>query len=94
MKVSDGQSLLDIAIQYCGDASEAIAIAILNGVSITDDLVTAQSIDVPPTINSDISGYYENKGLCPATGITTPAESALIEEGVEFWAIEYDFVVS
>jgi hypothetical protein len=90
MKVSDGQTLFDIAIRYCGDASEAIAIAILNGISITDDLVTAQPIDVLPTIDSDISGYYDNKGLCPATGITTPAESALIEEGIEFWSIEYD----
>ncbi len=43
-KVVARQSLLDIAIQQCGDATAVFQLAVLNGLSITDDLEAGQTI--------------------------------------------------
>lgn len=94
MNVDSRQTIIDIAIIACGDSSAAFDIAILNGLSITDDLITGQDISTPDIINSSVVNRLNNESSIPATGITTTAENALIEEGIEFWAIEYDFVVS
>ena len=94
MIVLEGQSLLDIAIQCCGSAEAAYDIAVLNGLSIADDLVAGRELSIPAAVNSSVVSYYTQKGIRPATNITTEAENALIEEGVEFWAIEYDFVIN
>ncbi|MDR1848119.1 MAG: hypothetical protein LBR17_08425 [Bacteroidales bacterium] len=40
--VQDGQSLLDVALQAFGDISRALELAITNGMSLTDDIVSGQ----------------------------------------------------
>jgi hypothetical protein len=94
MKVQEGQSFVDMAMLACGEATAAFELALLNGVSFTDDQVADSEIMTPGIYRKDVAAYYSNNAIIPATGITTVAENALIEEGVEFWAIEYDFVVS
>lgn len=94
MIVLSGQSLIDVAIQCCGSAEAAYDIAVLNGLSITDDLTAGLELTIPAAVNSSIVSYYTQKGIKPATGITTEAENALIGEGIEYWALEYDFVIN
>jgi hypothetical protein len=91
-KISEGQSVLDVAVQKCGAAEAALALAIRNEVSITEELSIGKEIVLSEVVNKNIAAYYANKNLSPATGITTNGE--LLDEGIEFWAIEYDFVVS
>jgi hypothetical protein len=67
MKVLAGQSLIDIAIQELGSAEGAYNLAVLNGMSITDDLVPGQELVMPDVVNKNISTYYANKSLTPAT---------------------------
>lgn len=94
MIVLEGQSLIDVAIQCCGSAEAAYEIAVLNGLSITDDLAAGRELNIPTAVNATIVSYYTQKGIKPATGITTEAENALIGEGIEYWALEYDFVIN
>jgi len=94
VKVDNRQSIIDVTIQTAGDASAAFAFAMLNGLSITDDPVTDVELSETDAVNNEVVVFYTNNSIIPATGITTTAENALIEEGVEFWGIEYDFVVS
>ena len=67
MKALSGQTLFDIAIQSCGSAEAAFKLAVLNGMSVTDDLVPGQELVMPDVVNNSISSYYDNKSLTPAT---------------------------
>ena len=95
MRVLEGQSLFDIAIQSCGSAEAAFDLAVLNGVSLTDEVSTGVELVVPGVINKNIASYYANKMLFPATGF---AEFGGVlpetQQGIGFWAIDIDFVVS
>ncbi|GAB4132178.1 MAG: hypothetical protein OHK0045_11720 [Raineya sp.] len=44
------QSLLDIALQELGDASAVVPLAVLNNMSITENLEAGQSLQLPEEI--------------------------------------------
>lgn len=67
VEIKDNQSLLDIAIQYCGSAEAAYQFAVLNGLSVTDDLQKGNVLAAPAVVNVDIARYYANRALTPAT---------------------------
>jgi len=70
MKVLQGQSLFDIAIQELGSAEAAFDLAVLNGVSITDDVSTGDELSLPAVVDKAIASYYANRGFVPVTAIT------------------------
>lgn len=92
----NGQNLLDIALQATGDASSALALAIANGLCLTDDLEVEQTIEVPADIDGDanVRAFYRERNIHPATGVTKTDESTSPFEGIEYWGIEIDFIVS
>ena len=67
MKALQGQSIIDIAIQELGSAEGAFALAVMNGISITDDLTPGQELALPAVVNKSIASYYQNKGIQPAS---------------------------
>lgn len=89
------QSLLDIAIQHTGAVENTFAIAVANGLSLTDDLPAGAEIKIPDSANkdNDVLNYYTTKSLQPATAvIMLPEEERL--EGIGYWVIQTDFKVS
>jgi hypothetical protein len=88
--VLEGQTWLDMAIQTGGSLESAILLAVANNVSITDLPTVGQQIEVSPPGNKQVVDYYMKKGLTPATGLNADENG----EGIEFWAIERDFVIS
>lgn len=94
--VASKQSVLDLALQYCGGLEAAFELARLNDISITDDLSVGQQLAMPAILSKDVTNYYSVNDICPATAITIDAINEIVGdgEGVEFWAIEYDFIVS
>ena len=87
MKMLEGQSLFDIAIQSCGSAEAAFEFAVLNGVSLTDDVTI--ELSVPDVVDADIASYFANKRLQPATApgiipdlIVTPVDSYISYESI------------
>jgi hypothetical protein len=90
IKVLNQQSLFDIGIQHAGAPEAAFDIALRNGLSMTDELAPGATLDNVDTANVNIEKYYSNRRLLPATGLSAEG----IEEGIEFWYVEYDFVVS
>lgn len=90
MIVRNQQSFFDIAIAACGDATAAFALAVANGLSITDDLLTGADLVLSAVVNQDVVNYYSNNNIVPATGINELA----LTDGIEFWYVEYDFVVN
>ncbi len=90
------QSLLDIAIQHTGRVENAFALAVANGISVTDDLTPGKDLVIPDTVqmDSDIVNYYSAKGIQPATawnGDTVDGEQEL--EGIGYWIINKNFIV-
>lgn len=74
MNVSENQSLLDIAIQSCGSAEAAFALAVLNGVNLTDDLIPGKELALPEVVNADVALYFKSKNLQPATSLAVQAQ--------------------
>jgi hypothetical protein len=86
--VTQGQSFFDIAIQHAGAPEAAIQLAEINGMSITETLATGQTLEPVNISNKRVYNYYTANNIKPAT------DCSAIEEGIEFWYVEYDFVVS
>jgi hypothetical protein len=91
--VLNGQSVFDLAVQAAGSVEAAFDMAGLLDLGITDELPVGARMEASTTVNRQIAEYYRVNGIQPATGITVSDAPALME-GVEFWGIEYDFVVS
>lgn len=89
--VKDRQSLLDLSVQYCGDVQSVFDFALLNGLSITEELKTGMQLQAPPPAVKRIADYFRINGFEPATADFSAYTG---EEGIEFWAIEVDFVIS
>lgn len=94
--VLNNQSLLDIAIRTFGTVEAVLAIAILNGISITQELVPGQVLNLPSIDygNQEIVNFFDINKKDPATALTEE-DKAIIEgdSGIGFWIIEDNFIV-
>jgi len=90
INVLSNQSLLDIAIQEDGNVLAAFEWALANGISITEELVPAQKLMAPTSVNrdNDIAQYFKNK-------IQNIATSSLTEKSnLDFLGFAYEFAIS
>lgn len=81
IKVEDGQSLIEMSMQHTGLATNVIAIAVANDISITDELDSdlVMPIDLP-TDNSVINSY-KNENIVPATASIDNSFADIIADG-------------
>jgi hypothetical protein len=98
--VLDNQDFFDLAVIYCGSADAAYEFALLNEMSVSAELTAGTKLKKPAVVNTKIQNYYKTKGLQPATGSTISGgtggggETPSGEQGIGYWAIEVDFIVS
>jgi len=88
-----GQAWVDIALQQLGTEERLFELCDLNAVGITETLVantTIVSPEVDPKLKRVVNLLKEHKPC----SIKVNAPGAEDEEGIEFWAIEMDFLVS
>lgn len=91
------QSLLDLAIQHTGSVENAFALAVENGLSLTDELTSGESLSLATydiQQNKDILGYYQAKRLQPATAISQTLTANSRPQGIDYWAIGTEFIIS
>lgn len=68
IKVKEGQSLLDIAIEHCGDVSAAPLIAEINAYAYVNDKPdTGADLIIPDIINKHIVNNFTQRGVSPAS---------------------------
>lgn len=91
--VLHNQSLLDLAVMYCGSAVAVFGLALTNGLSVSDDLSAGAQIEIPGVVDQDVADYYKSRGLQPATAITISPDAPEQLEGIGYWILENDFVV-
>lgn len=64
-----GQSLLDIAIIYCGNVSYCVEIARLNNMAVSDSLSINEVIKIPNVSQNNIMALFTENNQ-PATALT------------------------
>lgn len=92
--VVEGQTLFDIAVQAAGSITAAFEIAAANDISITDDLSAGTVLKIPRVVDQVIRDYYRAKKVIPKTGLRKQDMDAAPYGGIEYMAIEIDFIVS
>lgn len=91
--VHHNQNILDIAIQYTGNAQNAFAIAFNNGISISDPLYVGQELTVNDGNRvTSIVSQFEKNNLQPATSITD-LESFTERRGIGWMKVATTFKV-
>ncbi len=88
------QSVLDLSIILFGTLEGVMQLALLNGLSLTDELVPGQEIEVGVFNESLVSvlDFIKKNNIRPATGFTAvPINIPLT--GIDYWAVGIDFVV-
>jgi hypothetical protein len=93
VRVLNGQSLFDLAVQEAGDIEAVFDFAGANAISITDELVVGTVLVVPAMVNKQVADYYRVNGINPATALNA-TDAGLMHEGIDFWFVEFDFIVS
>ncbi len=96
VKVLHNQSLFDVVLQCTGSIESVLEVAKENNISITDDLVPGTELVIPDSvkIDEDILNYYKAKRIQPATALTEEMQIEEQPQGIGYWAIGVDFVVS
>ena len=96
-RVLHNQSLLDLALQYTGAVENAFALALVNGLSLTDDLTVGNWLIADSqelNANKEILNYYQSKSVQPATAISGKREGESQLEGIGYWAVSTEFIIS
>lgn len=92
--IIDRQNLFDIALQETGSIDTVFAIAVANGINITDEIPPGTELVIPEVEgNADVYRYYRANNLRPASGSIQATEIEILE-GIDYWYIEMDFIVS
>lgn len=97
--ILDRQSLFDLALQLHGDISTALNLAEASNLSITDNLTIGQPFqhNTADILDHTVVNLYTNRHHNPATALSsdlTSGDGAILLEGIEYWGIQYDFIVS
>lgn len=89
------QTLFDMAIQMTGSLENVFELAKANGISTTHALEAGT--DITPSsaaaANPKVVNYLSARGIKPAS-MAAARSSASLLEGIDYWIIETDFIVS
>jgi uncharacterized protein YebE (UPF0316 family) len=87
-----GQSFFDKVIECTGSIENVFAMALLNGISITDDLPIEQYLAVSEKTNNVIVSFFDENNK-PATAITAIQIEEIESVGIGKMIIATDFIV-
>lgn len=93
-KCGVGQTLLDVAVVTAGSVEAVVALAVANGMSVTDTLENGQELELVEPVRRDVVRRFAVSGMEPATEISPEEASALLPGGIGYMAVQVDFVVS
>jgi hypothetical protein len=91
--VYNGQSLLDKAIEITGDFENAFDLALLNNLSLTDDLAVGSNLKVGAITNSSVVSFFDTINQ-PATALSNIDLQQIENLGIGDMIIEQNFNVA
>lgn len=89
------QSLQDIAVQVCGSVLSVFDLALLNGISVTENLVPGTKLKVPKSEYTDVEKqrYFLSRQI--ATSVSQQQLSLITQPGgIGAMSIGGNFIVS
>lgn len=89
----NGQALIDLTLQQLGDEARLFEMADLNVLGITERITVGALFQCPEVESGKkrITNLLQVKPPASSRAAVIPPPT---EEGIEFWGIEFDFVVS
>ncbi len=81
-------SIFDVALAQFGSIEQAFDLALENNISLTDNIAGKMLNTTLVATNPATVNYYRNNNVMPATAAKSSGE------GIGYWAIGIDFVVS
>jgi len=98
MEAGNNQTVFDLALKAHGTIDRIFEIAEDNDISVTDALISGQVyiVNVPDELTNPqkrVILYYANNDIDPATA-DPETDGAIYPEGIGYWFIEFDFIVS
>jgi hypothetical protein len=92
VKLEPGQNIFDIAIATGGHIEAVLGIVKDNGISFSTMLEAGEDVEINnPPVDKLIARYFLSR--TPATGSVPTVDGANKLEGIDYWAIEQDFIV-
>lgn len=91
-KVYQGQSFFDKVIENTGSIDNAFEMALLNGMSITDDVVIGQELKIGVLINKSVVSFFGEMNR-PATQVSEYQKELIESLGIGKMAIGSTFIV-
>lgn len=89
--VQPGQCLMDIAIQHLGAVDAWPELAQLNGLALTAILVPGTVLRLPEVRDKRVKRVLDEGAFMPATG---DVSYLYLPEGIGYWFVEFDLIVS
>ena len=90
--IRDAQSYFDLALQLTGSIEGVFEVAGQEPVSKEPQPGTLINTGTIAAIERVALGYYTNRKIIPATGLAMTQSG--LPEGIGYWYVEDDFVVS
>lgn len=89
------QTLLDIALQTAGSLEAVFELAILNGITVTENLTAGNKLFYGLTpINKTITKQYTEAGWKPASATSFANDIPDLDlQGVDYWNIGGNFII-
>ena len=93
--VQDRQCLLDIGLEITGAMEGAMRLALRNGLPLTAELAAGQILEyeAEDIVDAQIAGVYALERIVPATDLAADIQDTLLQSGIGFMGIEFDFLV-
>jgi len=92
VKVEPGQNIFDIAIALGGSVEYVLGLVKDNGLSFSSVVPAGVELKViGDPKNKTVAQYFSNRRI--ATGADIRIDGKAVLEGVDYWAIEKDFIV-
>lgn len=91
-KAQQGQSFIDMVYQETGSFEGIVEAAVLSGKSITEDIEIGEIILTEKVVNSSMKNILQKRK--PATGLSSQQLNNDKPEGIGYWAIQMDFIIS
>jgi hypothetical protein len=92
IKVSEGQSLIDISLWMLGGADALYALADANGLAITDTVAAGQVLVVPDelAVNPELVKFLKEKGVTVNTANIVPVPDPVDDELTDWLDDDFD----
>jgi hypothetical protein len=92
-EILHNQSVFDVTLHHTGSFAKVLELAMLNGLSITDELLPGVVIAIPAVDDQSMIDFYTRMNVVPATALGLGAVVPVSDEGIGAMAIEINFII-